>query len=256
MADEIDYDALDQALRGAIRHEKQSKTPPKKKATSEVKPKPTAKSVPIKRRPAAPRGHYMDMVSSHPVPPPRPKARRAPTPPKKPAPRVPAPGHISAPPAAPAVPLVPIAYTQDGTPIVYTQPSAPQVVQAAPPPAPHPHPPVPAPVAPPHENLPMEATPTPTPAPVPEGVPLGTRSPYMVNTQVDKRPLGNDIREGINQIYGQPAIQPEPAPKEPEKKQKESAFDWKWVLTMVFVVIAGAVAGYLFYILFADKLPF
>ena len=280
MADEIDYDALDQALRGAIRHEKQPKAPSRKKVTSEAKPKSTpekpkstAKTVPVRRRSTAPRGHYMDMVSaSRPTASPRrvrsvsnaqrPRVRR----PASQTRQAPAqtPSGITAPAAAQSVPLVPIAYTQDGTPIVYTQPGAPQVTQTVPTPAPQAPAPTPV-VAPSNENIPVEANPAPAPVPAaPEGAPLGARSPYMVNTQVDKRPLSNDVKEGINQIYGQPEAQletanqkeSEPKQKKKEKEKKESSLDWKWILTMIIVVIAGAIAGYLFYILFADKLPF
>lgn len=288
MADEIDYDALDQALRGAIRHEKQPKTPPikrnadkkaeepKSKSTSQ-RPKPTAKPVTVKRRPAAPRGHYMDMVSSSHATNPQPRPRKTSVRHNKPrrssasaGPSSPqTPNGLSAPPVTQAVPLVPIAYTQDGTPIVYTQPNMPQIAQPTPSPAPQA--PAPSPVASPQNiNLPTESAPVsdtmPNSIPTQEEPPLGTRSPYMVNTQVDKRPLGNDVKEGINQIYGQ-SNAPEETEEEAEPKKtkknkndkpekKESNFDWKWVITMIIVVIAGAVAGYLCYILFADKLPF
>ena len=276
MADEIDYDALDQALRGAIRHEKQPKVTSSKKTSDDIKPKPTPapkpkvkpNSVPVKRRPAAPRGHYMDMVSSsraanahtrpRPVAP-KPKAHH----PAKPKPKAPAPAGptLAAPPATQAVPLVPIAYTQDGTPVaLYTQPNTPQIAQPVPTPAPQK--PTPPPAVPPQEpTLPAEPAPAPAPAPVAEETPLGARSPYMVNTQVDKRPLGNDAKEGINQLYGNPeptaqASKEEAKSQKSKKEKKESSFDWKWILTMIIVVIAGAIAGYLFYILFADKLPF
>jgi hypothetical protein len=324
MADDIDYDELDQALRGAIRHEKQTRaskattnnktsaikkalnkskeaanstTSTQKRSSSSKARSVTSKSannsqsVPI-RRSTPPRGHYMDMVgatttvkyqratiSARPVR--KPSSAKVTTQTRRVA--TANPSSIAARPKRTVQqqkPIVPISYpestitpeTQPPLPQSYASAAAPQVANVAPTPA--------APIAP---NPPAVQNVPSTPAvqqnisstPMPNETPLGARSPYMINNAaVDKRPLSNDVKEGLSEVYsGENDTQKETLPperqsrtnkksntKKPQEKKKketeESSHDWKWTLTMLIVIIAGAVAGYLFYILFADKLPF
>ena len=333
MADDIDYDELDQALRGAIRHEKQTKTSKNtsnkastikkalnksrevsNSAVSVQKKTPSSRAssatnntaaksqqnVAVKRK-ASPRGHYMDMVGAttsvkrqRAATTATPRAQYVSTAPvrKSNPPRTtvqtsrkvtsikPSATTVRPKRVAQQKPIVPVSYpestiipeTQQPLPQNYIPTAAPQITK------PTPTPTVSSPVnTPAPQSIPQAPTvqQNTNPVPINSEAPLGARSPYMINNAtVSKRPLSNDVKEGLSEVYdSNNKVQPEALPPElqsrnnkktsikktQEKKKKEneeSSHDWKWTLTMLIVIIAGAVAGYLFYILFADKLPF
>lgn len=97
--------------------------------------------------------------------------------------------------------------------------------------------------------------------------PLGVRSPYFIDAQLPKRPLSQNMAEDIGYLYAPSDQSHTNSPTEStktdtknatkqDKKDDSDAFDWKWILALIFVVLLGALAGYLFYTFFADKIPF
>ena len=94
---------------------------------------------------------------------------------------------------------------------------------------------------------------------------LGGRSPFLTDTKVEKRPLGNNIPEtsitsirSTKNIYSQK--NPAKAPITKHKKHTvteapQSHSGWLWTLIVILVIAAGAGLGYLAYlIVFANQL--
>ena len=94
---------------------------------------------------------------------------------------------------------------------------------------------------------------------------LGGRSPFLADTKVEKRPLGNNIPESsatslrsTKNIYSQK--NPVKAPVAKRKKHTvteapKSHSGWLWSLIVILVIAAGAGLGYLAYlIVFANQL--
>ena len=94
---------------------------------------------------------------------------------------------------------------------------------------------------------------------------LGGRSPFLADTKVEKRPLGNNIPESsatslrsTKNIYSQK--NPVKAPVTKRKKHTvteapKSHSGWLWSLIVILVIAAGAGLGYLAYlIVFANQL--
>ena len=87
---------------------------------------------------------------------------------------------------------------------------------------------------------------------------LGVRSPFMTNTKVAKRPLGQDVPEtsaaaleSTKNIYSSKSPSKATVKKKKhmvtEAPKKHSG--WLWTLVVLFVIAAGAGLGYLAYIL-------
>ncbi len=87
---------------------------------------------------------------------------------------------------------------------------------------------------------------------------LGVRSPFLLNTKVDKRPIGKDIPEtsataleSTKNIYSSKSPSKVSAKKKKhmvtEAPKKHSG--WLYTLVVLFVIAAGAGIGYLAYIL-------
>ena len=88
---------------------------------------------------------------------------------------------------------------------------------------------------------------------------LGGRSPFLVDTKVEKRPLGNNIPEtsmtavrSTKNIYSQK--NPAKAPVTKRKKHTvteapKSHSGWLWSLVVLLVIAAGAGLGYLAYLI-------
>lgn len=114
------------------------------------------------------------------------------------------------------------------------------------------------------------ATPAPQEAPKPKTTPkveapdansysLGGRSPFLVDTKVEKRPLGTNIPEtnaaavhSTKNIYSQK--NPSKAPVAKRKKHTvteapKSHSGWLWTLIVILVIAAGAGLGYLAYLI-------
>ena len=94
---------------------------------------------------------------------------------------------------------------------------------------------------------------------------LGGRSPFLADTKVEKRPLGNNIPENsatsiqsTKNIYSQK--NPAKAPVAKRKKHTvteapKSHSGWLWSLIVILVIAAGAGLGYVAYlIVFANQL--
>lgn len=94
---------------------------------------------------------------------------------------------------------------------------------------------------------------------------LGGRSPFLADTKVEKRPLGNNIPENsatsirsTKNIYSQK--NPAKAPMAKRKKHTvteapKSHSGWLWSLIVILVIAAGAGLGYVAYlIVFANQL--
>ena len=95
---------------------------------------------------------------------------------------------------------------------------------------------------------------------------IGVRSPFIVNTDVEKRPLGKDVPESdplklesSKNIYSQK----DPSkPKKSKKDQKHTVVDspkktsgWAWTFLAIFIIFAGAALGYFAYIMvFANQM--
>ncbi len=110
------------------------------------------------------------------------------------------------------------------------------------------------------------AKPTPKPkavkkpeAPDANSYSLGGRSPFLADTKVEKRPLGNNIPEtstaavhSTKNTYSQK--NPAKAPVSKRKKHTvteapKSHSGWLWTLVVLFVIAAGAGLGYLAYLI-------
>ena len=88
---------------------------------------------------------------------------------------------------------------------------------------------------------------------------LGGRSPFMINTKVDKRPLGTNIPESsahtvrsTNNTYSQkdPSINKKhKANKHIVTESPKKHSGWIWTLIVLLVIAAGAGLGYLAYLL-------
>lgn len=268
MSDNIDYDELDRAVNEALKSSatKTTAKPVVKKTTPT--PKPVVKSTTPKVAPKpAHHGYYMDFVAKRPV---------ASTPIAKPIARP-----VAKPLAQPVRPVArpvahPVAHSdimrpaaqvrrpvtarpanqgiaqqlQQRQQVAQSKVAAPAVKPVAKPavkPAAKPSPVKPA------------ATPEVAKAPNANNYSLGGRSPFMINTKVDKRPLGTNIPEtsthallSTRNTYSQK----DPSTTKRHKAQKHIVTEspkkhsgWLWTLLVIAIIAAGAGLGYLAYIL-------
>ena len=223
MSDNIDYDELDKAVNEAIR----SRATEKPAARPVVK-KTTAPSVNVVRNTTvkpAPKpvnhGHYMDFVAKRPVATPRPVAP------------------VAKPVAKPAAPVARPSVAQQ---IQQKQ----QVAQAKV---------APAPVKAAEPKPVVKAEPK---APNANNYSLGGRSPFMIDTKVEKRPLGTNIPEtsartisSTRNTYSQkdPSSKKHKAKKHMVTESPKNHSGWFWTFIVLLVIAAGAGLGYLAYIL-------
>ena len=280
MSDNIDYDELDKAVKAA------SKSQSKKPATKPA-PKATVKPAAQKAAAPAPRrrpGAYMDfVVSKRPLSPvvpaskaptaqtvnPKPVVKRA-LQPQRPATRLtntpkpvvkPAPKPVAKPVAVPAPkPVVkPVAKSITPAPKPVAKPTT-KPVEPAPKLKPS--------VAEKIQNrlnkkaeAPTEKKPEakkPATAPNANNYSLGGRSPFMINTKVDKRPLGTNIPENsahtvqsTRNVYSQksPITKKHKADKHIITEAPKKHSGWLWTLIVLLVIAAGGGLGYLAYLL-------
>ena len=93
---------------------------------------------------------------------------------------------------------------------------------------------------------------------------LGGRSPFMIDTKVDKRPLGRNVPEGFagtvrstKNVYSQRTPTRRDAEEMPEQPmvtvapQKKSG--WLWALVTLLIIAAGGGLGALAYVIFANQ---
>lgn len=265
MSDNIDYDELDKAVNEAIKSRATEKP-----AAKPVVKKTTAPSVNVVRNTTsqpAPRpvnrGHYMDFVAARPAAAPRPV-----TPVTKPVAQKPVVKHVAQPqpvrrpiantdimrPAARPVakpvadvkrPVVAKPATPVARPSVAQQIQQKQQVAKA----------QPAPVKAVEPKPVVKAEPK---APNANNYSLGGRSPFMINTKVDKRPLGTNIPENsartihsTKNTYSQkdPSSKKHKAKKHMVTESPKSHSGWFWTFIVLLVIAAGAGLGYLAYIL-------
>ncbi len=233
MSDNIDYDELDKAVNEAIQTRSKHRAPQK----------------PVRRQ-----GQYIDFV-----------ARKRPlstSPKKKIAPHStassrPVVKRVMRPQAqrpkvaaeSPSAVVRPLPTRQRQT--IPAQPAkakpAPKVV--APKPTPKPAP------------TPTPTPPAPAPAPNANNYSLGGRSPFMIDTKVDKRPLGTNIPEtsartvrSTRNTYSQKdpsatSSRKRKADKHVITESPKKHSGWLWALAVLLIIGAGAGLGYLAYIL-------
>lgn len=280
MSDNIDYDELDKAVNEAIKSRAAAKPAAKpvvKKTTTAPKPvvKPTTPKVAPK---PVNHGHYMDFVAKRPL-----SAIPHPvTPVAQPVAQKPIVKRVMQP--QPARPIARPAIARPDIKPVITRPIArpqqrPVITKAA------------APVARPvnhsvaqqiqHKQQVVQRTkpvvaakpvakpvvkavaPEPKPvikeeakAPNANNYSLGGRSPFMINTKVDKRPLGTNIPEttartlqSTRNTYSQkdPSSKKHHAKKHIVTESPKSHSGWLWTFIVILVIAAGAGLGYLAY---------
>jgi len=287
MSDNIDYNELDKAVNEAMSARNAAKAQPAKVA----EPKPAAPVMP--QKPAAKpvrRGVMMDFAPRHSIPvkkevkapavkvPARPIVKPAPInrlvnrPAVKPAAKT-----IARPTVAPAKPVSRPAIVKPAIAKPAVKPAAKPAMRPAPTkpvrpaqaaarpvltkPAAKPAPkPVEKPVEKPAEK--KEDAPTPVlkrrEAPNGNNYSLGGRSPFVANTQVEKRPLGNNIPEtststlrSTHNVYSQksPTRATENAKKHIITQDPKKKSGWLWTLVVLGVILAGGGLGYLAYLL-------
>lgn len=268
MSDNIDYDELDKAVNEAIR----SRAAAKPAAKSVVK-KTTPSSANVVRKTTTqptPRpvnhGYYMDFVAKRPLSAHRPVAPVtkpvAPKPVARPV-MQPHPVHSAVRPDV----VRPVARPVARLVAEVRRPVAPKAT------APAVRPSVAKQIQQKQQVVQAKATPTPTPAkpvapkPVAKAEPkapnannysLGGRSPFMINTKVDKRPLGTNIPEtsartihSTRNTYSQkdPSTKKHKAKKHMVTESPKNHSGWFWTFIVLLVIAAGAGLGYLAYIL-------
>ena len=265
MSDNIDYAELDRAVNEAIKNRpKASKTPAKSTSLS----KPTAKTA--SSAPVRPRGQFMDFVATKQ---PRPTTARPlyPTATKPVATSAPRPAvrPIAQSPSKPIMRKVTAAQQPVATArkaVTAPKPATKPVAKPAPKPTPKPvAKPAPKPVAKPAPKLVEKLAPKPADAPNANNYSLGVRSPFLVDTKVEKRPLGTDIPEtSARALHSTKNVYSSKSPSKTttsthkkhliaEAPKKHSG--WLWTLVVLLVIAAGGGLGYLAYILiFANQL--
>lgn len=292
MSDNIDYDELDKAVNAAISARSAEKEA-KKAAITRATQKPAAK--PMQRGVVmdfAPRRPVRRVVR------PRPVAKPAPTTVTKPAsmttakPKAaPAPTSVLAkkpaakPVAAPIDRLMhrpavkPVAKTVARPTVAAAKPVSRPVATTPARPATPARPTAPAhPAAPAHPTTPAHPQPTASRIPSPrpgstaaaiaaarKGAPnannysLGGRSPFVANTKVEKRPLGQHVPEtsasalrSTHNVYSQksPTRATENAGKHIITQNTDKKSGWLWTLIVIGVIAAGGGVGYLLYSIF------
>ncbi len=283
MSDNIDYSELDKAVNAAISARNAANVLPKaeQKPVSRAPQKPAAKP--------AHRGVVMDFAprrTSHPVA--KAPVRKAPVAPAKPV----APKPVARP-AAPARPVAKpapavAARKSLAAPIsrLVSRPAAKPVAKTVARPTVAPAKPVSKPVMRPTPTRPMhpaqaqarpaakpaapaakpaeKAVTAPTPvlkkreAPNGNNYSLGGRSPFVLGTKVEKRPLGKNIPEtstsalrSTHNIYSQksPTRATENAKKHVITQDPAKKSGWIWTLIVLGVIAAGGGLGYLTYLL-------
>ena len=272
MSDNIDYNELDKAVNEAMNARNAAKAQPAKAA----EPKPSTPVAP--QKPAAKpahRGVMMDFAPRHSIPVKKTAVK---------APVAKAPARPIAKPAVKPAPINRLASRPAVKPVTKTiakptvapaKPVSKPVMRPAPAKPAHPaqasaRPASAKPVAAKPEPKPVEKpiiekkeeAPTPVlkrrEAPNGNNYSLGGRSPFVTNTQVEKRPLGNNIPEtstsalrSTRNVYSQksPTRATENAKKHIITQDPKKKSGWLWTLIVLGVIAAGGGLGYLAYLL-------